>query len=108
METNPQSIEEKELYELAKKRVKKIRDFYIHLFIYAIGATIFTLKTFLSVKINFFPVKFLNWFTMSIWTFIIGMQMIELFFTEIIFGKKWEDRKIKQIMNKETEKKTWE
>lgn len=108
METNLNSIEEKELLEMAKKRVKKIKDFYIHLFIYIIGVIFFLLKTYGSVKFDFFPVKFINWFVMSIWTVVIGIQMIELFFAEIIFGKKWEEKKIKQIMNKETEKQTWE
>lgn len=109
MELNQISTEEKELMELTRKRVKKIKDFYIHIFLYSIGAVIFILKTYFSVKFNFFPFRwFPNWFIMSIWTAIIVFQMIELFFAEIIFGKRWENKKIKEIMTKETKKQTWE
>lgn len=105
---NQQAIEQKELLELAKKRVKKIKNFYSHLFVYVIGVTFFLLKMYSSIPFDFFPIRFINWFVMSIWTVIIGIQMIELFFAEIVFGKKWEDKKIQHIMTKEAEKKTWE
>lgn len=106
--SNFSSIEEKELLELAKKRVKKIKDFYIHLFIYAIGVAVFILKTYFGVPFNFLPVRYINWFVMSIWTFFLVVQALELFFNEVVFGKKWEQKKIQNFIEKGTNKKTWE
>lgn len=102
------TIEEKELLELAKKRVKKIKDFYIHLFIYVIGATVFVLKTYFSVPFNFIPVRYINWFVMSIWTFFLVVQAVQLFFNEVVFGKKWEEKKIQNFIKKDSNKQTWE
>lgn len=101
-------IEEKELLELAKKRVKKIKDFYIHLFIYAIGVSIFVLKTYFGFPFNFLPIRYINWFVMAVWTFFLAIQGVELFFNEVVFGKKWEDKKIKNFIDKENNQKKWE
>lgn len=98
---NLQSNQEKELIEMAQKRVKKIKDFYIHLFLYFVGISIYVAKTYFEAPLNFFPIKHINCFVMSIWTFFLVLQIFQLFFSEIIFGKKWEERKIKQFMNKE-------
>lgn len=108
MEANQTSIEEKELLELAKKRVKQLKDFYIHLFIYAIGITVYVLKTYYGFPFNFFPIQHINGFVMAIWTFFLVVQAFQLFFSEIVFGKKWEDKKIKEILSKKSEKQTWE
>lgn len=108
MEASQSTIEEKELLELAKKRVKELKDFYIHLFIYVIGVTIYVLKTYYGVPFNFFPIRYINWFVMAIWTFFLAMQAFQIFFSEIVFGKKWEQKKIKEILSKKSEKQTWE
>jgi hypothetical protein len=108
MEINQSTIEEKELLELAKKRVKELKDFYIHLFIYAIGVTIYILKTYYSFPFNFFPIRHINWFVMAIWTFFLVAQAFRIFFSEVVFGKKWEDKKVKEILSKKSEKQTWE
>lgn len=102
------TIEEKELLELARKRVKKIKNFYIHLFIYAIGVTVFVLKTYFGVPFNFIPVRYINWFVMWIWTFFFVVQAVQLFFSEVIFGKKWEQKKIQNFIKKDANKQTWE
>lgn len=103
-----ESIAEKELLELAKKKFKKRKDFYIHLFIYGIGIVVFVLKTYCGVRLNFFPLKYINCLVMSIWTVVIGFQAIELLFSEVIFGKKWEDKQVKNIIEDKSKKQTWE
>lgn len=108
MEVYQNNREQKELYELAQKRVKKIKDFYIHLFIYAIGIIFYILKTYFGVSFNFFPLRHINFFVMAFWTFIIVVQAFGLFFTEVFFGKKWEDKNIKRIIEKESKKQTWQ
>jgi hypothetical protein len=98
---NRTSNQEKELIEMAQKRVKKLKDFYIHLFFYCLGILVFIAKTYFGAPLNFFPIRYINRFVMSIWTFFMALQIFQLFFSEIIFGKKWEERKIKEFMNRE-------
>ncbi len=93
--------QENDLIEMAQKKVKKLKDFYIHLFFYTIGITVFVAKTYFGAPLNFFPIRYINGFVMSVWTFFMILQIFQLFFSEIIFGKKWEDRKIKEFMNRE-------
>lgn len=107
METNQHNYQEQELLKLAKEKVKKIKDFYIHLLIYAIGLLFYVLKEYFGAPINFIPVIYLNCFVMSIWTFFIVIQAIDVFMREVIFGKKWEDRKVKSMLEKKTEKQIW-
>ena len=106
--TSQENIAEKELLELAKKKVKKRKDFYIHLFIYAIGITFWILKEYTDLPVNFFPIRYINCFVMIIWTIFLVIQAIELFVSEIVFGKKWEETKVKNILEDQSEKQTWE
>lgn len=94
--------------EMVRERVQKIRKFYTHLFIYAIGVIIYVLKTYFGVPFNFWPIHFINEFFMWCWTFIIAMQALRLFFREQFFGTNWEQRKIKQLLEKENNNKKWE
>ncbi len=103
-----ENIAEKELLELAKKKVKKRKDFYIHLFIYTIGISFWLLKRYTDAPLNFFPIRYINWFVMSIWTVAIVFQAIELLISEVVFGKKWEDNKVKSILEDKSKKQTWE
>lgn len=106
--TSQENIAEKELLELAKKKVKKRKDFYIHLFIYAIGITFWFLKEYTDLPVNFFPIRYINCFVMGIWTVVIVFQAIDFFISEIIFGKRWEDKKVKDLLEDQSEKQTWE
>jgi len=44
---------------------------------------------------------------MWVWTFIIAVQGLKLFFREKVFGTDWEQRKIKEYLNKDQQNK-WE
>jgi len=90
-------IEEKEMaYERARKKVKKIQRFYRSLF----GA-IFTIS--IVAAVNYYVNEWAYpWF---LWV-VFGLG-ISLFFKGIdafdwsIFSKEWEDRKIKELIDKE-------
>ena len=96
----------KELEKLAITRVKKIKNFYIHAFIYSIGLSVYILKTYFGFPFNFVPLEYLNFFVMAIWTFIFVTDGIDLFLTEIVFGKKWENNKIEKIAERENQEQT--
>lgn len=87
--------------ELAKERVQKLKKFYTHLFIYMIGLSVYLLKTYCGLPFNFFPIHFLNGFVMGIWTFFMVIEIFQMFISELFFGEDWENRKIKEIMDKE-------
>jgi len=107
-EITKENIAQKELLELVKKKLKKQRDFYIHLFIYASGIVVWLLKMYTDLPLNFFPIQYINTFVMTIWSIAIGIQAMELLFTEVVLGKKWEDKQVKSMLEVETKKQTWE
>ena len=97
------------LEQLARKRVLKLKGFYIHAFIYGIGLMVYVLKTYFGAPLNFSPLNYLNFTAMAIWTFFFVEQGLPLFFKETFFGKNWEKKRINEILEKEKEtKNTWE
>lgn len=92
--------------DIVRSRVKELKKFYSHLFIYVIGVVVYLSKTYLDLPINFWPINFINEFFMWVWTFIIGVQAVNLFFMQRLFGTKWEERKINEMMEKEKSETT--
>ena len=101
--TNPEDL----ALEMARYRVHKMSRFYTHLFIYIVGLLLYLAKTYFGAPFNFWPIVHINCFFMSIWTLVIAIQGIKLFFRETIFGSSWEQRKMQEFMNKEKQNK-WE
>ncbi len=103
MRRNKNYLENLSEYEIAKNKVQKLKRYYISLFFYCIGLTFYLLKEFGNIRFNFFPIHFLNWFVMSIWTYIIIAKTIKLYIQQSFFGSNWEQRKISKIMQKENQ-----
>lgn len=84
-------------YRRAKERVTKIKGFYTHLTIYVIFVIFFI---YLNLNSGSFP-----WALFPIigWGMGILGHASEAFEYSIFFGKKWEQRKIKEILRKEDE-----
>jgi high-affinity Fe2+/Pb2+ permease len=109
METNCNFDHEKMKFEaIFRKKIVKLRSFYIHAFIYAIALTLYVLKEFYGVSLNFFPVQCLNSVVMIIWTSVFLGSAIDLFASYKIFGEEWEERKMKKLLDKKTETQKWE
>lgn len=97
---------EEERYERAKKRVKDIQGFYWHLFWY-VAVNIFltfggTIRN--IFKGDSFEIIHFNFGAFSIWFFWgigLAVHWLRVFGKNIIFSKDWEDRKIKEYMDKE-------
>lgn len=92
METNT----ELERYQKASKKVKEIKGFYIHLICYVI---VISLLVYLNLK---FSPKHL-WFFYPMFGWGVGLigHGIGVFGTDSLFSKNWEERKIKELMDKE-------
>lgn len=84
-------------YRRAKERVTKIKGFYTHLTIYIIFVSFFI---YLNLNSSSFP-----WALFPIvgWGMGILGHASEAFEYSIFFGKKWEQRKIKEILREEDE-----
>lgn len=90
-------------YEKAFKRVKKIKGFYTHLLVYVvinIMIVIINIQN-LDKGESYFQIK--NFFTAFFWGIGLLAHAISVFGPEIFFGKNWEERKIKEYMEKENQ-----
>ena len=82
-------MEEKELYEKAKKKVEEIKRFYVHLIVYVV------------VNIAFYILVGKGW----LWvTFFWGIGILTHGLKTIGFTEEWEERKIREFVEKEKEK----
>jgi len=93
---------EGERYYQAQKRVKEIREFYEHL-------TVYLLCNPIVIVVNLMTSPGYLWFIwcLSGWGFAIVMHGLKVFRISPIFNKDWEERKIKEILEKESNKQNW-
>ena len=86
---------------MAAKRVKDLKGFYTHLFVYlAVNILLFVMnyrelpegKSLWSWEI---------WITPILWVFGIITHALSVFVPSFIFSKNWEERKIRELMKKE-------
>ncbi len=101
-----ENFERKQAEDLVRKRVKAVRNFYIHLCIYAVGLAVYVAKQYYGVQF-FKPIGDINTFIMVIWTVIIVWDTVKVFVIAMIFGKKWEARKIKELTQNKEQKQIW-
>ncbi len=95
MNTPDTFISEKK-YRIAKKRVEKLKGFYIHLFIYILFAPFF-------IYLNYISNTSFPWALFPIVGWGIGVMghAVETFNYNPLFGKNWEERKIRELMDKD-------
>jgi hypothetical protein len=91
-------------YHLAQKKVKEIREFYQHL-------TVFILVTIMLIVINLMTSPEYLWFIWCILGWGVGVIFhgLKVFGVSPFFNKEWEERKIREFLEKEKEskKQTW-
>ena len=87
-------------YLEAKKRVKRIKGFYTHLFVY-IGVNLFI------VYLNYSQLKpgetyfqWQNFLTLFFWGIGLLAHGLRVFLPNFILGKNWEEQKIRELMEK--------
>lgn len=93
-------------YKAAQKRVKDIKGFYVHLTVYLfINAAIFIFVTQEEGLLNGLG-NISNYSTLFFWGIGIFAHWASVFGPNFIFGKKWEEEKIRKIMEKD-KKQLW-
>lgn len=97
METS-HSYNEQEAYQRAKKRVEAIKGFFGNLIAYCV-----VIPFLIVINYNF------SWNYQWFWFPLLGWGMGVTFHAFAVFGygKSWEERKIKEILEKEQQFKTW-
>ena len=104
METN---INEEIRYQEALKRVKKIKGFYIHLFVYIVINILIIISNIQNLENGESYLKKENFFTAFFWGIGLLAHGLSTFMPSWIMGKNWEERKIQEFMGKE-KKSSWE
>nr|WP_199000260.1 2TM domain-containing protein [Flavobacterium sp. ASV13] len=94
---------EAERYYKAQKKVKEIREFYEHL-------TVYLLVNPIVIVVNIMTSPGYLWFIWCLMGWGIGLILhgLTVFNLPPFFDKDWEERKIKEILEKEDGKTTWE
>jgi len=93
-------------YQAAQKRVKDIKGFYIHLVVYLfVNAAIFVVSTQGEGFINSLS-HLSNYSTLFFWGIGLFAHWASVFGPSFLFGKEWEERKIKELMDKD-KKQIW-
>lgn len=93
-------------YKAAQKRVKDIKGFYVHLTVYLfVNAAILIVLTRDEGLLNGLG-ELSNYSTLFFWGIGLFAHWASVFGPNFIFGKKWEEKKIKEIMEKD-KKQLW-
>ena len=93
-------------YKKARKRVKEMKGFYFHLMIFIIMNTFILVNIYISKSYdneNFWEFK--SFFTVLVWGIGLFMHATAVFNHSYLLGKKWEERKIRELLEKENQKK---
>ncbi len=88
--------EDEKLHKAARRRVKELKEFYSHAITFAIAFPFL-------VFINLFYSPHYWWFLWVLlgWgVFGLGSHAMKVLGRNVIFGKDWEERKIKEEMEK--------
>lgn len=97
------------LESIMKVRIQKRKQFYFHLIAFGIGFSAYISKNYVGLKMNFFPFKYINLEFIIVWSIILIAYVVSFILTEKSLGKKWEEQKIKKIIDSNKVKKTsWE
>ncbi len=89
---------ESNAYYRAKKRVEELRGFYGNLLAYCC-----VIPFLIYVNLTFMPEFQWFWFSAGGWGFGLMMHALKVFG----YGPTWEERKIQEILNKESSQQTW-
>jgi hypothetical protein len=105
---NTETYNPDERYNLAYKRVKRIKGFYFHLIIYLMfNGVIIIANSNESTPNNHIFWNWENFSTSLFWGIGLLSHGLSVFGRNIFFGKNWEEKKIQELMEKDKSEK-WE
>ncbi|MGZ5193485.1 MAG: 2TM domain-containing protein [Kaistella sp.] len=84
-------------YIEAKRKVKEMKGFYIHLFVYVI-VNLFLISRNVQQGDNLNDID--NYWTAIFWGIGVLVHAIRVFVPNVILGRDWEERKTRELMDK--------
>ncbi|MFC0343593.1 2TM domain-containing protein [Epilithonimonas hispanica] len=87
-------------YLEAKKRVKKLKGFYSHLTIYILVNLFIVFINIQDLKPGESYFQYKNFITLIFWGIGLVAHGMSVFVPQFVLGRNWEERKIKELMNK--------
>lgn len=98
------SFEEQMRYERARKKVKAIRGYFIHLFAYlVVNGFLITLK-WVDLQPGQDFLTFSTFGTAFFWGIGLAFHTFGVFGASLFLGNNWEERKMKEFMDEEMAK----
>jgi len=92
-----ENFEDKFAYERARKRVREIRSFYINLSCYCV-----VIPMLIAINLIYTPEYLWFFFSMAGWGIGLLIHAMSAFNFMPFLSRGWEERKMKEIMEKET------
>ncbi len=94
-------INQHELYEYARLRLKQKKRLYYHFVLFVLGSIFFVIA---NKLLGVFPDS--NWFlwAITIWCFIFVLHFIRVFITDSFMNKNWERTQIDKLIAKQERK----
>jgi len=102
MESN---YDEQKRIDRAKKRVKRIKGFYSHALVYIVINIMIIIINVQDLEPGESYFQYKNFFTLFFWGIGLAVHGLSVFLPDFILGQNWEEKKIKEIM--ERDKKHW-
>jgi len=93
-------------YKRAKQKVKKEKDFYSHLTVYIVVNTFLIIMQLGIFQSGFSNIRIPTWpmfTTPFFWGIGLFFHWLSVFHNKFSFFKKWEERKMKEFMDKDEE-----
>ncbi len=87
-------------YLSVKKRVKKIKGFYIHLLVYLVVNVMIIFINIHNLKPEESYFRFENFFTAFFWGIGLLAHGLSVFLPNFILGPDWEEKKTRELMDK--------
>lgn len=94
-------------YERARKKVEAVSGFYKHLAAYILVNLFLLTRNYLQLESNQEFFTFSNFSLLIFWGLGVVVHAITTFGPSVFIGRDWEERKIREIMEREKAKK-WE
>jgi uncharacterized integral membrane protein len=95
-------------YEEAVKKVKKLKGFYTHALVYLVINIIIVIANVQNYEPGESFFQFKTFMTAFFWGIGLLAHAMSTFIPYLILGKDWEERKIKELMEKEQNANQWE
>jgi uncharacterized RDD family membrane protein YckC len=90
-----EAVRKDEAFERAKKRVEEIKGFYAHLIVFiVVNAVLITINLLVTPRLLWFIIPLCGWGIGLFFHAVFGFGLFG------IFTREWEERKIKQYMDK--------